>query len=47
MRRLAITALVGCVAWLGLASRTAAAAEEKNKADKIKVVLIDGQNNHD
>jgi len=45
MRQLTITALVGCATWIGLSS-WAVAAEDK-KADNIRVVLIDGQNNHD
>jgi hypothetical protein len=44
MRRMAMATLAIGAMWLGLCSW--AAAEEKN-ADKIKVVLIDGQNNHD
>jgi type 1 glutamine amidotransferase len=45
MQQLTTRALLGGMAWLGLVS-WAAGADEK-KPDKIKVVLIDGQNNHD
>jgi type 1 glutamine amidotransferase len=45
LKQLRVAALIGMLAWVGGLLGTAGAADKKT-GDKIRVVLIDGQNNH-